>query len=72
MLVFLAIYFLNMALAFVKIYRQKYQHDHNLRHDFPDASTPIIFWVNCGRGVTAQIELIYHRRAKHETDETLY
>ena len=28
---------------------QKYQHDHNLHHGFPDASAPIIFCVNCGR-----------------------
>ena len=37
---------------------QKYQHDHNLRHGFPDASAPIIFYVNCGRGVSTEIGLI--------------
>ena len=30
--------------------QQKYQHDHNLRHGLPDASAPVIFCVNCGRG----------------------
>ena len=34
---------------------QKYQHDHNIRHGFPDASARVIFCVNCGRGFTAQI-----------------
>ena len=51
---------------------QKYQHDHNLRHGFPDASAPIIFCVNCGRGFKSQIGLFYHQRAKHVTDETLH
>ena len=32
---------------------QKYQYDHNLRQGFPDASAPIIFCVNCGRGFKA-------------------
>ena len=50
---------------------QKYQHDHNIRNGFPDASAPVIFCVNCGRGFTAQIGLISHRRAKH-MDETLH
>ena len=40
---------------------QKYHHDHNLRHGFPDASAPIIFCVNCGRGFTSQIGLFSHQ-----------
>ena len=51
---------------------QKYQHDHNLRHGFPDASASIIFCVNCGRGFKSQIGLFSHQRAKHVTDETLH
>ena len=51
---------------------QKYQHDHNLRHGFPDASAPIIFCVNCRRGFKSQIGLFSHQRAKHVTDETLH
>ena len=50
---------------------QKYQNDHNLRHGLPDASAPIIFCVNCGIGLSAQIGLISHRRAKH-MDDTLH
>ena len=46
---------------------QKYQHDHNLRHGFPDASAPIIFCVNCGKGFSGQIGLIFHRKAKHSS-----
>jgi len=37
---------------------QKYQHDYNLCHGFADASAPIIFCVNCGRGFKAQIGLL--------------
>ena len=51
---------------------QKYQHDHNLRHGFPDASVPIIFCVNCGRGFKSQIGLFSNQRAEHVTDETLH
>ena len=51
---------------------QKYQHDHNYRHGFPDASAPTIFCVNCGRGFKAQIGLLSHHRANHVTDETLH
>ena len=51
---------------------QKYQHDHNLRHGFPDASALIIFCVNCGRGFKSQIGLFSHQRAKHVTEETLH
>jgi len=51
---------------------QKYQHDHNLRHDFPDASAPTIFCVNGGRRFKSQIGLFSHQRAKHVTDETLH
>jgi len=51
---------------------QKYQHDHNLRHCFPDASAPIIFCANCRRGFKAQIGLFTHQLAKHVTDETLH
>ena len=51
---------------------QKYQHDHHLRHGFPDASAPIIFCVNCGRGFQSQIGLFSHQRAKHVTNETLH
>ena len=40
---------------------QKYQHDHNLRHGFPDASAPVIFCVNCGRGFKARIGLFSHQ-----------
>ena len=46
---------------------QTYQHDHNFRHGFPDASVPIIFCVNCWRGFTSQIELFSHQRANHVT-----
>ena len=51
---------------------KKYQHDHNLCHGFPDASAPIIFCVNCGRGYKFEIALFSHKRAKHVTDETLH
>ena len=51
---------------------QKYQHDYNLRHGFPDASAPVIFCVNCGRGFKSQIGLFSHQRAKHVTDEPLH
>ena len=50
---------------------QKYQHDHNLCHVFPDASATI-FCVNCGRGFKSRIGLFSHQRAKHVTDETLH
>ena len=50
---------------------QKYQHDHNIRHSFPDASAPIIFCAYCGRSFKSQIGLFSHQRAKHVTDETL-
>ena len=50
---------------------KKYQHDHNLRHGLPDASAPVIFCVNCWRGLKAHIGLFSHQRAKHATDETL-
>ena len=55
-----------------EIISQKYQHDHNLRHGFPDASATIIFCVNCERGFTFQIGLFSHQRAKHVIDETLH
>ena len=40
---------------------QKYQHDHNLRHGFPDASVPIIFCVNCGIRFKSQIVQFSHQ-----------
>ena len=40
---------------------QKYQHDHNLRHGLPDASAPVIFCVNCGRGFKSQMGLFSHQ-----------
>ena len=40
---------------------QKYQHDHNFRHGFLDASAPTIFCVNCGRGFKSQIGLFSHQ-----------
>ena len=49
---------------------QKYKNDHNLRRGFLDASAPNVFCVNCGRGSSVQIGLIYHRRAKR-MDNTL-
>ncbi|KAK2159107.1 hypothetical protein NP493_1749g00063 [Ridgeia piscesae] len=51
---------------------QQYQHDHNVRHGFLDASVPIMFCVNCGRDVKAQIGLFSHQRAKQVTEVTLY
>ena len=42
--------------AILKKISQKYQHDHNLRHGFPDASASI-FCVNCRRGFAARIGL---------------
>ena len=52
--------------------QQKYQHDHNLGHGFPDPSAPVTFCVNYGRGFKSQIGLFSHQRAKHVTDEPLH
>ena len=51
---------------------KKNQHDHNLSHGFPDASASIIFCVNCGRGLNAQIGLFSCQWAKYVMDETLH
>ena len=53
---------------------QKYQHDHNVRPGFPDASAPIVFCVNCGRGFKSQINLTIlspTSKARHGRNPTL-
>ena len=50
---------------------QKYQHDHNLRHGFPDASVPIIVCVNCGRGLLNWTILSPTSKARNGRNPTL-